>query len=103
RERARRLYEMAQIGYREGASSYLDLLDAQQVLRTALTNYLHALAAYQAAEAALERALGQPLPAPLSSTPAPYAPPTIPLPTLPPTGGTGSGGTAAPSPPAARG
>jgi outer membrane protein TolC len=76
-QRATRLYGLAQLSFSEGLTSYLDLLDAQQVLRTTLVSYLRAMAAYEAAEAALERALGAPLPAPTSSTPARYTPPTL--------------------------
>ncbi|HEU4752837.1 MAG TPA: TolC family protein [Armatimonadota bacterium] len=85
-QRARRLYELEQLSYSEGLTSYLDLLDAQQVLRTALTAYLRAMAGYETAEAALERALGVPLPAAKSTEPARYMPPVLEMPPAPPPG-----------------
>src|SRR5262249_5377071 len=59
-QRATRLYQLAQTSYGNGLTSYLDLLDAQQVLRNSLTSYLRAMAGYESAEAALEKALGAP-------------------------------------------
>lgn len=83
-QRATRLYELSRLSFSEGLTNYLDLLDAQQVLRSTLSAYLRALAAYEAAEAGLERSLGTPLPEPKSSTPARYAPPVLPaLPNVP--------------------
>jgi len=76
-QRATRLYQLAQTSYSEGLSTYLDLLDAQQVLRTAHTSYLRALAAYESAEAALQKSLGAPLPSPASSSPVQYELPTF--------------------------
>ncbi len=60
---SRLLREMAETGYREGENSYLELLDAQRVYRTASTDALRAMTAYRVAEAALEQAVGVPLPA----------------------------------------
>jgi cobalt-zinc-cadmium efflux system outer membrane protein len=56
--RAEDLLEMAQTGYDKGAISYLEVLDAQQVYRSEQGDYARALAAYNAALAALERAVG---------------------------------------------
>jgi outer membrane protein TolC len=61
-ERSKELLDMAQTGYDRGASSYLELLDAQQVYRSERTEYARALAAYNIARAALQRAVGGTLP-----------------------------------------
>ena len=61
-DRSKQLLEMAQVGYQKGASSYLELLDAQQIYRSEQTDYLRALSAYNIAAASLERAAGGPLP-----------------------------------------
>jgi outer membrane protein, heavy metal efflux system len=61
-ERARRLRELAELGYREGQFSYLELLDAQRAYLTTFSHYLRAVAAANTAEAALERAVGGSLP-----------------------------------------
>jgi cobalt-zinc-cadmium efflux system outer membrane protein len=61
-ERARRLRELAELGYREGQFSYLELLDAQRAYQATYTQYLRAVAAANTAEAALERAVGGTLP-----------------------------------------
>lgn len=60
--RSRELLDMAQIGYERGATSYLELLDAQQVYRNEQTDYARALAAWNTARVALERAVGGKLP-----------------------------------------
>ena len=60
--RSRQLLEMAQTGYSAGANTYLELLDAQQVYRNEQTEYARALAAYNSARAALEKAVGGTLP-----------------------------------------
>jgi outer membrane protein TolC len=56
--RAKELLDMAQLGYEKGASSYLELLDAQQVYRSEQADYSRALADYNIAAAALVRAIG---------------------------------------------
>jgi outer membrane protein TolC len=61
-DRARELLEMVRIGYQRGASSYLELLDAQQVYRLEETEYARSLAAFNGAKAALQRAVGGALP-----------------------------------------
>lgn len=61
-ERARELLDMAQIGYQQGANSYLELLDAQNIYRAEQVDYGRALAAWNIARAALERAVGGQLP-----------------------------------------
>jgi cobalt-zinc-cadmium efflux system outer membrane protein len=61
-ERARRLRELAEIGYREGHSSYLEFLDAQRAYQTSYAQYVRAVAAANTAQAALERAVGGSLP-----------------------------------------
>lgn len=63
-DRARELLEMAQIGYERGASSSIELLDAQQLYRAEQTEYARSLAGYHIAWAALRRAAGGTLPAP---------------------------------------
>jgi cobalt-zinc-cadmium efflux system outer membrane protein len=60
--RSRELLDMARTGYENGANSFLELLDAQQVYRTEQTDYTRALTAYNTALAALERAVGGKLP-----------------------------------------
>lgn len=52
------LLSMAQLGYQRGANSFLELLDAQQVYRSEQVEYARALAAYNTARAALDRAAG---------------------------------------------
>ncbi len=59
---SRELLDLAQLGYSRGASSFLELLDAQQVYRSEQTDYTRALADYNVALAALERAVGGRLP-----------------------------------------
>ncbi|MEP6757354.1 MAG: TolC family protein [Chthonomonadales bacterium] len=61
-DRSKQLLEMAQIGYQKGANSFLELLDAQQINRSEQIDYLRAIAAYNIASNALERAAGGPLP-----------------------------------------
>lgn len=61
-ESAKELLDMAQTGYQKGANSYLELLDAQQVYRSEQVEYARALAAYNTAQAALQRAVGGKLP-----------------------------------------
>jgi len=56
------LLNLAQLGYSRGATSLLELLDAQQVYRSEQTDYLRALADYNIAVAALEHAVGGRLP-----------------------------------------
>jgi multidrug efflux system outer membrane protein len=56
------LLEMARIGYDRGATSYLELLDAQHVYRTEQASYATALADYRIALADLQRAVGGQLP-----------------------------------------
>jgi cobalt-zinc-cadmium efflux system outer membrane protein len=57
--RAKELADMTQIGYEQGASSYLALLDAQATYRSERQDYAHALADYDIAKAALLRAIGE--------------------------------------------
>ncbi len=59
---SRELLDMARIGYGRGANSYLELLDAQQVYRSEQVEHARALAAYNAARAALTHAVGGSLP-----------------------------------------
>ena len=76
-QRANRLYQLAETGYREGAASYLNVLDALGVLRAAYQSHLKALSEYNQAEAGLERALGSPLPAPARTESVRYEPPAL--------------------------
>jgi len=59
---AKQLLDMAQIGYAQGANSYLELLDAQSVYTTEQTNYEQALTSWNIALANLQHALGGKLP-----------------------------------------
>lgn len=59
---SRELVDQAQIGYAQGANTFLELIDAQQVYRAEQTDYTRALAAYNIALAALQRSLGGQLP-----------------------------------------
>ncbi|PQV62689.1 Outer membrane protein TolC [Abditibacterium utsteinense] len=52
------LLRKTQIGYTAGASTYLEVLDAQRTLRQVQTEYLQALVGVRSSEAALESALG---------------------------------------------
>lgn len=52
------LLRKTQIGYAQGASSYLEVLDAQRTLRQVQTDYLQALVGTRTSEALLESALG---------------------------------------------
>jgi outer membrane protein TolC len=61
-DRSRELADQAQLGYSQGANTYLELLDAQQIYRTEQTDYVRALADYNIARAALQRAVGGQLP-----------------------------------------
>jgi outer membrane protein TolC len=51
------LLPKTQIGYAQGASTYLEVLDAQRTLRQVQTEYLQALVGTRTSEAALESAL----------------------------------------------
>lgn len=59
------LLRKTQIGYAQGASTYLEVLDAQRTLRQVQTEYLQALVGTRTQEAALESALGATPPAEL--------------------------------------
>ena len=88
------LLRKTQIGYTQGASTALEVLEAQRTLRQVQTEYLQALVGVRTQEASLEGALGTDLPAGLTGTPinpsAPAAPPgtaapgTVPEGTIPP-------------------
>jgi outer membrane protein, heavy metal efflux system len=60
--RGKELLDMAQTGYEKGASTYLEVLDAQNVYRNEQADYARALASYNIALATLERAAGGKLP-----------------------------------------
>ena len=82
------------IGYAAGASTYLEVLDAQRTLRQVQTEYLQALVGTRIGEAALENALGAapslalfgPITKPTGAAapPGTAAPGTIPPGTIPP-------------------
>lgn len=88
------LLRKTQIGYAQGASTYLEVLDAQRTLRAVQTEYLQALVGTRTGEAQLESALGATPPADLlsaitnptgaSTPPGVAAPGTIPEGTIPP-------------------
>lgn len=61
---AREVYRIASASYRLGGSSALELLDAKRTLLDAEDQYAEALGAANDAQAALELAVGNPLPAP---------------------------------------
>ena len=54
-------YELAQLRYVEGVGTNLDVMDAQEKLTQARTNYASALYNYNAAKAALDKAMGVPV------------------------------------------
>ncbi len=56
------LLRKTQIGFAQGATSYLEVLEAQRTLRTIQTEYLQALVGVRTSEAQLESALGETLP-----------------------------------------
>ena len=60
---AGRAFELAGRSYEEGKSSYLELLETQRTWIETQVEYAEVLFEYRAAEAALERAVGSPLPA----------------------------------------
>ena len=87
------LLRKTQIGYAQGASTYLEVLEAQRAARQIQTEYLQALVGVRGGEAALESALGAtytgtlgPLANPdsLNAPPGVAAPGTIPQNTIPP-------------------
>lgn len=88
------LLRKSQIGYAAGASTYLEVLDAQRTLRAVQTEYLQALVGTRTGEAALESALGAaPLPNLLNgivnptgaaAPPGTAAPGTVPEGVIPP-------------------
>ncbi len=92
------LLRKTQVGYAAGASTYLEVLDAQRTLRAVQTEYLQALVGTRNSEAALESALGAAPPAALVGTlvgalsnpigaaapPGTAAPGTVPAGTIPP-------------------
>ncbi len=87
------LLRKTQIGYAAGASTYLEVLDAQRTLRQVQTEYLQALVGTRTSEAALESALGAAPPANLTGSllnpsgaaalPGTAAPGTVPEGTIP--------------------
>ena len=61
-DQSKELLDMAQTGYKNGANSYLELLDAQNIYRSEQAEYVRALAAWNEAKATLQRAVGGELP-----------------------------------------
>jgi len=88
------LLRKTQIGYAVGASTYLEVIDAQRTLRQVQTEYLQALVGTRTSQAALESALGAAPPdsflGPLINPSGAAAPPgtagigTVPEGTIPP-------------------
>jgi outer membrane protein TolC len=88
------LLRKTQIGYAVGASTFLEVLDAQRTLRQVQTEYLQALVGTRTSEAALESALGAAPPASILgpivnpsgavAPPGTAAPGTVPQGTIPP-------------------
>jgi outer membrane protein TolC len=60
--RSKEILETVNIGYANGANSYLEVIDAQRVYQTEQVEYARALAAFNIATARLERAVGGKLP-----------------------------------------
>ncbi len=60
-QRAGRLKDIAALSYREGATSLLELLDAQRAYNQTIGSYNQARADYQSALWQLEQAIGKPL------------------------------------------
>ena len=84
------LLRKTQIGYVQGASTYLEVLEAQRTLRQVQTEYLQALVGTRTQEAALEGALGSvptsDLLGSLSNPSGPLAPPGVAAPGVVPPG-----------------
>ncbi len=59
--RAEEDYHLAQIRYVEGVGTNLEVIDAQEKLTQARTNYFSALYSYHVAKATLEKAMGVPI------------------------------------------
>lgn len=59
--RAEEDYHLAQIRYVEGVGTNLEVIDAQEKLTQARTNYLSSLYNYHVAKASLEKAMGVPI------------------------------------------
>ena len=59
--RAEEDYHLAQIRYVEGVGTNLEVIDAQEKLTQARTNYFSALYSYHVAKASLEKAMGVPI------------------------------------------
>ncbi len=72
---AQEVYRVASVSYGLGGSSALDLLDAKRTLLAAEAQYVDALGAANDALAALEQAIGAPLPPAPTTTPQPGAHP----------------------------
>jgi cobalt-zinc-cadmium efflux system outer membrane protein len=70
-EQARTLADLAQFGYENGHTSYLELLDAQRVFNETRAGYIRALADAARARLALERAAGSPSLLPVAPQEAP--------------------------------
>ena len=62
------LLRKTQIGYEQGASSYLEVLEAQRTFRQVQNEYLQALTGTLTSETALESAMGTALPAEILSS-----------------------------------
>jgi cobalt-zinc-cadmium efflux system outer membrane protein len=60
---AQRVFETVSEHYREARYSYLEVLDAQRTLFAARTQLLRSLTDYHQAVLAIERLIGEPLPA----------------------------------------
>ena len=59
--RAEEDYHLAQVRYVEGVGTNLEVIDAQEKLTQARTNYFSSLYAYNVSKAALEKAMGIPI------------------------------------------
>jgi outer membrane protein TolC len=57
-EKAQEDYKIAQVRYSAGVGTNLDVMDAEEKLTTAQSNYYNALYKYNSSKAALDKAMG---------------------------------------------
>ena len=61
-DRAKQILDLVQLGYTNGANSYLEAIDAQRTYQSEQIEYIRALATFNIATATLQRAVGGKLP-----------------------------------------
>ena len=100
------LLRKTQVGYAQGASTYLEVLEAQRATRQVQTEYLQAVVGVRTSEAALESAFGASLPAvtsgPIQNPGGPARPDGVAPPGTIPPGTIPNPGTAPINPPSAQ-